>query len=199
MTTIASQPARSLASELGCRSAPPHVVQRLVQAVVGSRPGGWICARVMRRVDHASQLVSGGRLLPSSLLAGLPIVELWTTGARTGRTRRAFVLAIPLGEDIAISGADFASSKSPAWVANLIAEPKATLALGNHRVEVVARLATDAEFQVIAESAVSVYPPSAGYVERIRNRPLRTFVLTRGQVRRAGAETGPPVNTPAGY
>jgi deazaflavin-dependent oxidoreductase (nitroreductase family) len=179
MTTVAPEASRSLTLELGYGQRPPHLVYRAVQAIVGSRPGGWLCAHVLRRVDHGIQRVSGGRLILSSIVAGLPIVELTTTGARTGRIRSAFVLAIPFGDDIAVAGANFASGTQPGWVANLLADPKAMVGCHTHHVPVVARPATDAEFRQIVTAATRVFPPWAGYPARIHDRSLRAFVLTR--------------------
>lgn len=145
--------------------------------MAGSRVGSWLFARILRRLDHTVLRASGGRYLISVVLAGLPIVELTTIGARTGRTRTAFVLGTPYEDSIAVAGADFAEPREPGWVANLLAHPAATLGFNGRHVSVVARLADDAEFARIAELAAAIYPGSASYVRRITSRPLRAFIL----------------------
>ena len=162
---------------LGYRHGDPNRAQRLVRWVAQTRPGASLLARTLRRLDHGVLAATRGRTSLTALVAGLPVIVLVTKGARTGWPRPTTLLGIPLGDALAVAGANFGQSPMPAWVSNLIAQPQATVRYRDRSVAVHARPATDAEWQAAFESAVTVYAPSARYVERIRGRRLPVFIL----------------------
>jgi len=74
----------------------------------------------------------------------LPALLLHTTGARTGKTRTS---ALVYGMDGAgrylVVGSDGGSDKSPGWVHNLRANPKAEIQIGRARYPVTAEIFTE--------------------------------------------------------
>lgn len=147
-------------------------------ARVGStRPGSWVFSRVLPPVDRALHRRSDGRLTVPGVLAGLPVVLLTTTGARTGLPRSSPLAAVPAGDDLAVIGTNFAQRSTPGWVANLEADPRAELRWRDREVPVVARPAEGDERDRIWAEARRIYHGFGTYPARIEGREVRVFVL----------------------
>ena len=76
-----------LISELDYEVKDANAIQRVTQKVASSRPGSWVFQRTMYPVDKALFRLTDGRLTVPGLLAGLPVIMLTTTGAKTGQDR----------------------------------------------------------------------------------------------------------------
>lgn len=166
-----------LAAELGYVHPRPNAAQRSVQAVASTRPGAWLFSKTAPRLDRILLALSGGRTTLARLVAGLAVLELATTGRRSGRQRTTRLVAVPLDETLALLGTNFGQRHSPAWVLNLEADPRATVTFRGATRRVVARPATDAERDRVLVSAAAVYDGYARYQKRITDRRLRVFVL----------------------
>ncbi len=167
----------SIADELGYRFRPPNVAQRGIQAFGASRPGAWFFAHTLRIMDGWVQRATRRRHTMPGILAGLPVVELTTTGRRTGAPRSSYLLAIPYRASLTLLGTNFGQTSTPAWVLNLEAEPSATLSYRDRTVPVRARPATPEEHTGILSRAEELYVGYRRYQERISGRRLRIFVL----------------------
>jgi F420H(2)-dependent quinone reductase len=66
----------------------------LVQKVASSRPGAWLYARTLHHFDRVAFKLSGVRATMTGTLAGLPVVILTTTGAKSGLPRTLPLLCI---------------------------------------------------------------------------------------------------------
>jgi hypothetical protein len=66
----------------------------VVQKIAPSRSGAWFYARTLHHVDRVAFKLSGGRATVTSALAGLPVVLLTTTGAKSGLPRTLPLLCI---------------------------------------------------------------------------------------------------------
>ena len=109
---------------------PPPPGQRVparVQAFGSSRAGAWVFSRTLRHLDTAVARVSRGRQSAPQLLAGLPVLDLTTTGRRSGQPRTSHLISIPVGDDLALLGTNFGQPATPAWVLNLEADPHASV------------------------------------------------------------------------
>ena len=166
-----------LAADLGYRHRPANAAQRGVQALASSRAGAWLFSRTLRHLDDAVARVSRGRRSAPQLLAGLPVLDLTTTGRRSGRPRASHLVSIPVGEDLAVLGTNFGQPATPAWVLNLEADPRATVAYGGRTLPVTARPATDAERAAVMERSRGIYGGYEKYQQRISGRRVRVFVL----------------------
>ncbi|MBV9001809.1 MAG: hypothetical protein JO304_22310, partial [Solirubrobacterales bacterium] len=58
--------------------------QRTIRRLAASGPGSWLFARLAHRIDRPVYRLTRGRHTFASLVSGLPVVLLTTTGARTG-------------------------------------------------------------------------------------------------------------------
>jgi deazaflavin-dependent oxidoreductase (nitroreductase family) len=165
------------ASELGYTHRRVNPFQRSMQALGSSKPGAWAFARVLPPVDRLLDRATHGRRSAPDLLAGLPVVMVTTTGRRSGQPRTAPLISVPLGDDLALLGTNFGGPDTPAWVFNLEADPRATVAYRGRSIAVVARPADDAERARVWAASQGVYAGYAKYRTRVHDREIRIFVL----------------------
>jgi deazaflavin-dependent oxidoreductase (nitroreductase family) len=165
------------ASALGYRHRRAIVAQRAVQAVGASRPGAWAFARILPPIDRMVDRISHGRHSAPALLAGLPVLMVTTTGRHSGQPRTTPLIALPVGDDLALLGTNFGGPSTPAWVLNLEADPRATVTFRDRVVDAVARPATADEREAVWAAGTDVYPGYAEYRSRVRDREVRIFVL----------------------
>jgi len=166
-----------LQATLGFHADGPNPVQRGMQSVAQTKQGSWFFQRTLYRVDRPVYRWTGGRLMLSTVAAGLPVIMLTSTGAKSGQLRTMPVMGVPLGEDIALLGTNFAQPSAPAWSFNLAANPQATAAYRDRTATVIARAATDEEREAVWVKATELYSGFAKYRQRITERPVRIFVL----------------------
>jgi deazaflavin-dependent oxidoreductase (nitroreductase family) len=170
-------PGVSLSEELDCRLHPANPVQRLVQTVAATRAGAFVFARTLPTADRLAQRVTGSAL--PEFFAAVPVVELTTTGRRSGLPRTSHLVAIPHEDGLGVIGTNFGQRQTPDWVRNLEADPHATVAHSGVSVAVVARPAAHLERERIMALADRTYVGYESYRERITGRDVRVFVLER--------------------
>ncbi|MEX1280859.1 MAG: nitroreductase/quinone reductase family protein [Acidimicrobiia bacterium] len=165
----------SLLEALGYRHRPPNGLHRAVQAVAATSPGSWAFSKASPPLDRWAFRVSEGRWTLASALAGLPVVMLTTTGARSGLERETPLVGIPHGVDFAIIGSGYGQRATPAWVHNLRARPIATVSYRSVAADVVATEVADPAS--VWEQARAIYPGYAAYPRRAAHRDIAVFVL----------------------
>jgi deazaflavin-dependent oxidoreductase (nitroreductase family) len=166
-----------LASDLSYRFKPANLFQRMIQSFASTRPGAWLFAKLLRHVDDLFAKVTGGRVSAPGLLAGLPVIDLSTTGRKSGVRRTSHLISVPVGDTLALLGTNFGQKATPAWVFNLEADPHADVTYKDRTLPVVARPASDAEYAEVMLNSASVYGGYAKYRQRITGRTVRIFVL----------------------
>jgi deazaflavin-dependent oxidoreductase (nitroreductase family) len=166
-----------LSSDLSYRFTPANPFQRMMQALVSSRPGAWLFSRLLPTLDTVVGKLSGGRTSVPALLAGLPVLDVTTTGRKSGLRRTTHLLSVPVGEDLALLGTNFGQPATPGWVFNLEADPQAEVTFKNRTLPVVARPASEAERDEVMRLAAGIYGGYAKYQTRISGRTVRIFVL----------------------
>lgn len=173
-----------LAADLGYRHRTSNPLHRAVLRAAGTVPGAWVLSRVLRHADAAVGRLTRGRHTAPSLLTGLAVLTLTTTGRRSGRPRTTHLIAAPHGDDLALLGTNFGQQSTPAWVLNLEADPHATVAYRGRTRAVVARLATPAEADEVFEEAATFYVGYRHYRSRVGGRRhVRVFVLEPVHIR----------------
>lgn len=166
-----------LLEELNYNVAPPNRVQRTVQRAAAGERLGKALQRSLYSLDKAVSGVTGERHTATSLLAGLPIIMLTTTGARTGNDRTMPLVGIPASDDLFVIGSNFGTPSTPGWVHNLEANPAAFVSFRDRRVPVVARHADQTETDRVFEAASTVFAGFPEYRRRAVNRQIRVFAL----------------------
>jgi hypothetical protein len=94
-------------SELGLDISESNRVQRSMQHIVASKPGAWLFSKFLHGVDKPLFRLSKGRVTLPSILAGLPVVMLTTTGRKSGEPRTMPLLGIPSGDNVVVIGSNF--------------------------------------------------------------------------------------------
>jgi len=115
-----------------------------------------------------------GRAVGTGYLSSL---LLTTTGARSGRRRRAVLPYYRDGERLVIVGSNGGSRRDPMWVWNLRAEPRARVHLARRSMEVTAHVAEGEERTRLWESITRGRGPYAAYQKRAHPRIIPVVVL----------------------
>ena len=167
----------TLADRLDYRFRRPNLFQRAIQALAQTRPGAWLFSKTLAPMDRALNTITHGRTTVPALFAGLPVLVLTSTGRRSGQPRAAYLIAVPHERTLSLLGTNFGQPRTPAWVHNLEAEPRATVGYRGTTCAVVARPASDAERTSVLANSRSVYSGYVTYQQRITGRRLRIFIL----------------------
>lgn len=166
-----------LMADLDLKPVTRSAAKSLVTKVASSKPGAWFLSKAMHHLDQIMFKASGGKKTPSRMLAGMPVVMIATTGARSGQVRTSPLVPIPFDDDIALVGTNFGQANTPGWVYNLEANPDGVASNGDREANFTARLATDDETERVFAAASEIYVGYAKYRERIKDRKIRVFVL----------------------
>jgi deazaflavin-dependent oxidoreductase (nitroreductase family) len=139
----------------------------------------WLNSGVLVPIDRFLYQRTNGRV---SLVhvgrrrAALQTLVLTTTGRVSGRPRRTPVLYLEAGDGLVVVASNFGKEKHPAWSANLLASPEASVQIRDRRMEVRARLASDEEKAQLWPRLLELYPPWQDYTEHT-DRRFRAFYL----------------------
>jgi deazaflavin-dependent oxidoreductase (nitroreductase family) len=157
--------------------AQANALQRTTRRFASSGPGSWLFARVSHRIDRPFYRLTRGRHTFGSLVSGIPIVMLTTTGARSGRPRTVPVLGLPTDDGLVVVASNFGQRRHPAWYHNLRANPEGTVAVdgAEHRFRAVE--AEGDRRARIWEKGLEVYPGWSQYAKRASHRRIAVFVL----------------------
>lgn len=166
-----------LAAELDYVHKPPNAFQHVVQLFASTRPGAWTFSKMLPRLDDLVGKVTRGRHSAPGLVAGLPVLDLTTTGRRSGARRTTHLISIPVDDHLALIGTNFGQPSTPAWVLNLEADPRASVTYRGAAREVVARPADEDERRAVMANSAGIYGGYLKYRSRITGRSVRIFVL----------------------
>jgi deazaflavin-dependent oxidoreductase (nitroreductase family) len=119
--------------------------------------------------------VSKGRIFGKAF--GMPLVELVTTGRRSGK-EHSTMLAVPIVDsDRLVLGASFGGDdRHPAWYLNLEANPEVRAARAGSTRIMIARIATEEERAELWPQITSVFEGYACYQKRTE-RPIPVVIL----------------------
>jgi deazaflavin-dependent oxidoreductase (nitroreductase family) len=118
--------------------------------------------------------ISGGRLL--GRLAGMKVLLLTTTGARSGATRTTALTYLDADGAYVVIGSFLGAPRHPAWVHNLRADPRATVQVGPRNIAVDAREACGEERARLWQQLVALQPDYRAYENRT-DREIPVVVL----------------------
>lgn len=142
-----------------------------------SGPGSWFFARVLHHIDRPVHRITGGRHTFASLISGLPVVMLTTTGARSGAARTVPVLGLPTPDGLAVIASNYGQHHHPAWYYNLRANPEGNVSVNGASRRFRAREAQGEERARIWAEGLKVYPGWSQYEVRAAHRTIAVFVL----------------------
>ena len=125
---------------------------------------------------------TGGKLF--GRMGKSPILLLNTVGRKSGKKRTSPLLYAMDGEDFVIIASKGGASAHPAWYLNLMANPEATVEIGDSEVRVRAEEADSEEKGRLWQKMVEMYPAYDAYQEKTE-REIPLLVLR--PVERGGA------------
>jgi deazaflavin-dependent oxidoreductase (nitroreductase family) len=132
---------------------------------------------VQHHVDRPVYRLTGGRHTVASLLSGLPVVMLTTTGARSGKARTVPVLGLPTPEGLVVIASNYGQQRHPAWYYNLRARPEGEVTVEGVRRPFKATVAEGEQRGRIWLQALKVYPGWSRYERRAAHRDIAVFIL----------------------
>jgi deazaflavin-dependent oxidoreductase (nitroreductase family) len=151
--------------------------RRMMRVTAGLRPMSWFYARTLHHIDRVVYGLTRGRSTFTSWVAGLPIVMLTTTGAKSGQPRTLPVVGIPNGDSVIVIASNYGQHHNPAWYHNLRANPQASMIFEGVRREVVAHEVTGDERERWYERGIEIYPGWRQYRERAAHRQIPIIEL----------------------
>jgi deazaflavin-dependent oxidoreductase (nitroreductase family) len=153
----------------------PHLLRPPVAWVSRTRAFRAAGPRIMPPLERVWGAVSRGRMPLSGL--GVPSLVLHTTGAKTGQPRDTALMYCPDGDEMLVTGSNFARDTHPAWTANLLKTPDAAVTVRRRRIPVRATLVPAEEREATWTKLEWNWPGYRDY-ERTAGRELRIFRLT---------------------
>ena len=143
-------------------------LQRLMRWSGSLPPISWLYARTLHHIDRVVYRATRGRATFTSLVTGLPVVQLTTTGARSGQRRTLPVLAVPEGDRLIVIASNFGQHNNPSWYHNLCAHPTAEIVFEGTSRRVEARELEGEEREHWYARGVDIYPGWTSYRRRPR-------------------------------
>jgi deazaflavin-dependent oxidoreductase (nitroreductase family) len=119
---------------------------------------------------------NGGRV--GGQFEGAPLLLLTSTGAKSGEARTTPVVYLRDGEHLVIFASKAGAPTNPAWYHNLLANPSATVEVGNETVEVTASVASGEERTQLYERQSERFPQFVEYAKKT-TREIPVIVLQR--------------------
>ena len=153
-------------------------IQNILLKFTSSKFGAKIASRILPPIDKAILKRTNNRTSLTSLLSGIPVIVLTTTGAKSGQPRTVPLLGVVKNEDVFLIASNWGQAKHPSWYYNLRANPQAHLAFNGIKGMYIARDATDGERESYWGEAVDMYAGYAEYKKRIKTREIPMFILS---------------------
>ncbi|HEY5684238.1 MAG TPA: nitroreductase/quinone reductase family protein [Acidimicrobiia bacterium] len=167
-----------LLEQLDYRQTTPGLARTSIMRILAGSGLTPFNRNVAEPIDLLTSRLSSRRTTLTTILTGLPVVFLTTTGARTGAMRTSPLVGIPTEGSLGLIGSNFGHSRQPGWVHNLLAQPRASITYRDTTVDVVARTADVDQQQRIWSTAIQMYPGYAAYRERAGERTIHLFVAS---------------------
>jgi deazaflavin-dependent oxidoreductase (nitroreductase family) len=157
--------------------AQAPALQRGIRRFASSGPGAWLFARVAHHIDRPVYRMTRGRHTLGSLVGGLPVVMLTTTGARSGQPRTVPVLGLPTSDGLVVVASNFGQRRHPGWYHNLRANPEGEVVVDGSKRRFRAVEAEGERRARIWEWGLGIYPGWTQYERRASHRRIAVFVL----------------------
>jgi deazaflavin-dependent oxidoreductase (nitroreductase family) len=149
-----------------------------MQHIPASAIGATVFSKFLHYVDPPLMRISKDRLSIPSLLTGLPVVILASTGAKSGQASTKPVIGIHDGDNVVLVASNWGQVHNPAWYYNLRANPVAELKFGGYSGTYIAREVTEPdEYQRLWQKAAEVYIGFDKYQRRTGDRKIPIMVL----------------------
>ncbi len=135
-----------------------------------------VLGRALVPADRVLLGISGGRVGVGTAV-GLRTLLLTTIGRRSGEPRQVPLLYVERAGGYVVIGSNWGGEAHPAWSANLLAQPKATIAVHGRTIDVAGRLLTGDERREMWDAVAAYWPAYDRYAVRAEHREIRVFLL----------------------
>jgi deazaflavin-dependent oxidoreductase (nitroreductase family) len=150
----------------------------LIQKIAATSFGSWLLADNLHQIDRPFLRLSNDRISLTGILAGLPVIILTTTGAKSGKQRRMPLAAGFDGEKVILIASYLGKPYHPAWYHNLKANPRARVKIQGEERIYIAREAVGEERRRYWTQAVKLYHGYEDYRKKASNRIIPVMILT---------------------
>jgi deazaflavin-dependent oxidoreductase (nitroreductase family) len=157
-------------------SPQPNALQKSLHRILMLKWFSTFFALVLYRLDGLVLKLTSERHTITELV-GLPIIQLTTTGAKSGQPRTMPLVSLVDGERIALIGSNFGRKPNPGWYYNLKANPACSVHFRGKIGQYVARQAVGEERERYWAMAVSYYRGYELYKKRALHRVIPVMVL----------------------
>ena len=154
----------------------PNAFQKLLHRFAMLAPVSAFLAVSLYRLDKIVLKISKGKHTTAELV-GFPMIEITTTGAKTGEARTMPLVSLIDGEKIALIGSNFGRKTNPGWYYNLKKNPQCTALVNGHSQNYLARETQNEERQKYWDMAVSLYKGYELYRIRASHRQIPVMIL----------------------
>src|SRR4051812_49449225 len=151
-------------------------IGKAVQKVAGSKVFADIGSKIVPPIDRLVSKLTGGRIVISAGM--VPSLVLTVKGRKSGQPRRTPLATLPIDDGFLVVGSNFGKEHHPAWTANLMANPEASVSFKGEDIPVVAHLLDPEEKRAVWPKLLEIWPTYDRYVER-SGRDLCVFKLNR--------------------
>ena len=158
------------------KTKKPNWLQRLIHRIVMFRPVTLFFAPRMHRIDFFVLKITGGKYTLSQL-AGWTILQLTTTGAKSGQERTMPLIATLDGDKIGLIASSFGRKNNPGWYYNLKANPVCFIDQNGKKVCFEAREVDGEEYEKYWQMGTSVYAGYEAYKKAASHRHIPVIVL----------------------
>lgn len=152
-----------------------------MQKIASSRPGAWFFARTQHHFDRLLLKLTNNKTTLTSILSGLPVVMLTSTGAKSGVPRTVPLIGIQdeTGSGkIALIASNWGQKHHPGWYYNLKANPQVHCWIAGKDGNYTAHEAEDEEYDHYWQTATEMYGGYSQYKQRVGERQIHIMVLT---------------------
>ncbi len=153
----------------------PSTSQKLIHRFLMLKPVSAFLAKVLHRADAILLRLTNDRYT-FTRFAGLPIVQLTTIGAKTGKLRTSPLVGLMDGNKIALVASSFGRAHNPGWYFNLKTHPECTVRFNGRTKTFIARETDGDEREKYWQLALSYYAGYEKYKARV-GRKIPVMVL----------------------
>ena len=155
----------------------PNFLQQATRKVVSLAPVSAVLSRTLHHLDGPVLRWSDGRFSAASLVAGLPVISLTATGAKSGEPRTVPLIAIPDGRQLILIASNWGRPRHPGWYYNVRSNPQVQVTVDGQTSPWTAQELAGEEREAAWRQAVALYPGYGYYAERNGGRPIPVLAL----------------------
>jgi deazaflavin-dependent oxidoreductase (nitroreductase family) len=154
----------------------PNAAQRLLHRFFMIQVVTEFFSTRLHHIDRWILAITGGRQTITGWM-GWTIIQLHTTGARSGRARQTILIGVVDGDRIVVIASNFGRSHHPAWHHNLEANPACLVTVQGKTGNYVAAIAEGEQREKYWNMAVNLYRGYSLYSQRAAPRRIPVIVL----------------------